>query len=186
MKVNKALGKLRSTESEFVARNRIRDVLTKLDGIDIRSINTLMGAGANTAVLQFKYNGTEYEYRSTKQANVRLNLIAIKQLIESKVRFHVMGLEDFGVANLGYLRLGGPGVVQETSTFNDKLSAEECALFEVEPYASNEQVRKQYLTKCKFYHPDRFQDQPDMLQKAQDKTAELNRCYSEIMKRRGA
>jgi hypothetical protein len=44
-------------------------------------------------------------------------------------------------------------------------------------YAPLEEIRKAYLEKIQFYHPDRWQDNPHMREKAEQQTKELNAAY---------
>jgi len=176
------LGQLKTTEPIEKAIRVIRDWLEKLN-IDGLSINTNYDARSNVALLKFKYKEKDYEFRSTKQSNCRLNMWGIARVMEYKVRASIMGIEDFEKSMSAYMQLEDKsGIPNEYAKTNDK----NYIIMGISPLSSNEEIKKRYFELQKNFHPDLLTDLKDEAKKMmQDKITEINVAYSEIKKERG-
>src|SRR5438552_9455461 len=103
----------------------------------------------NDALLKFKYNGKNYEYRSTSQKNSRLNMHAIARVMEFKVRAQLMGIEKFDVSMSPYLALTSKQDVPTDEPIN---LVDPYAVLGISRLASNEEVELCYKRLAKAWH----------------------------------
>jgi hypothetical protein len=174
------IGQLRIDQPIEKAMREIRDWLSKLN-INGLSINTNYDARMNIAVLKFKYQEKDYEFRSTKQANCRLNMWGIARVMEYKVRASIMGIEDFEKAMQSYLALedksGSSNFTQQTA--NEK----SYIVMGLTPLASNEEIKQRHKDLMKTWHPD-FAGSEGAKKEFEKRCQEINEAYAEIKKER--
>ena len=85
-----AIGILSAERSVAFSKNEVQKWLRKLSGIS--EVFVSISVNSNVAQLFFKYGGSNYEFRSVRQKNARLNLFAIVKAMEGKVRNHFIGI----------------------------------------------------------------------------------------------
>lgn len=176
------LGQLKTSESIEKAIKIIRDWLDKLN-INGLTINTNYDARTNVALLRFTYKEKNYEFRSTKQSNCRLNMWGIARVMEYKVRSHIMGIEDFSKSMEAYLQIENKsGIPNEfnQSNINDK----NYVILGISPIASNEEIKKKWLELSKTFHPDMALS-TGAKEEFNKRITEINVAYTEIKKERG-
>lgn len=165
-----------------VATREIRGWLEKIS-VDGLSIDTRYDAAKNVALLRFTYQGKNYEFRSTKQKNCRLNMHAIARVMESKVRAQLMGIEDFTKAMQAYLLIEGS---TDQRYAPQQRPVDELAYVKlgISPLASNEQIEAHYKKMMKSFHPDLAMSE---LAKEEfgKRAAEINAAYAIIKAERG-
>lgn len=174
------IGKLVTEKSIELAIKEITEWLQKINvsGLDI---DLRYDAKSNVAMLKFKYKGKDYEFRSTKQANCRLNMWGIARVIEWRVRGQLMGIEDFGESMFRYKLEGHvepPGAA--TPSAND-LNYVKLGL---SPLASNKEVIARHKELMKTFHPDMTLSS-EAKKEHERRTAEINEAYDAIKKERG-
>jgi len=155
-------------------------------GIPMVDVNIAWDARTGAAYLKLRYQGKDYEYRSTRQKNVQNNVRAIKILMEAKIRAHKRGLEDFGVAMSPYLRLEGGSTYTYTNATPTEVAPEEkkaYAVLGVNPLASDIEIDAARKKLIKIYHPDRAPDE-ETRKVMEDKMVEINSAYELIKARR--
>ena len=128
------LGILRTDKPIESAIKEIRNWLDKIE-ISGLGIDTRYDAKTNVAMLRFSYQGKNYEFRSTKQHNCRLNMWAVARAMESKVRNHIMGIEQFQKSMQAYLLLEGSAA---PNSEQPKADATAYATLGISPLSSNE------------------------------------------------
>jgi DnaJ-domain-containing protein 1 len=174
------LGQLRTSEPIEKAMRTIRDWLSKLN-INGLTINTNYDARQNVAVLRFKYQDKDYEFRSTKQSNCRLNMWGIAKIMEYKVRSQIMGIEDFSKSMVAYLQLENKsGTENISSNINDR----NYVILGISPLASNEEIKKKWQDLAKTFHPDMALSE-GAKEEFNRRISEINVAYTEIKKERG-
>lgn len=174
------LGHLQTQEPIEKAMRLIRGWLHQL-GIDGLSIQTNYDARQNIAVLKFRYNNKDYEFRSTKQANSRLNMHGIARVMEYKVRSHIMGIEDFERSMKSYLALGYEGSFTSAQTQIDQT---DYIRLGISPLASNDEIKKKYKELMKGFHPDMALSD-EAKKEFEKRSAEINEAWTNIQKERG-
>lgn len=175
------IGMLNTGKPIETAIREIREWLEKL-GINGLEIDTRYDPRANISLVKFRYNNKDYEFRSTKQRNCRLNMWAITRVMESKVRNHLMDIELFEKSMRAYLALEGPLPVDHVST---SFVGFKCyATLGMSHLASNEEIEKRYKHLAKSYHPDMAgsEEAKEIFQK---KFMEINEAWQEIKRERG-
>ncbi len=150
--------------------------------IDRSTIVAQWDAGQNVAVLNFKYSGKEYQFRSTRQKNCRLNMHAIAKVIEFKVRAQMMNIEDFTQSMSAYLSLDAKG--EFVSQKKGKVDEIAYATLGLTPYSSNEEISKAHKFLLKQWHPDKASS-PEAKKAFEKKAVEYNNAYNTIVKERG-
>jgi DnaJ-domain-containing protein 1 len=176
------LGQLRIKEPIEKAIREIRNWLDKLK-ISGLSINTNYDARMNIALLRFNYNGQDYEFISKKQSNCRLNMWAIARAMESKVRNHIMGIEDFGTSMTAYLRLENKSNYTSPDT-PTTVKEKNYVILGVSPLASNQELEAKYKVLVKSFHPDMALSL-EAKNEFEKRISEINNAWSEIKKERG-
>jgi DnaJ-domain-containing protein 1 len=177
-----SLGQLRTNESIEKAMRIIRDWLQKLN-INGLTINTNYDARMNVAVLKFRYKEKDYEFRSNKQSNCRLNMWGIARVMEYKVRASIMGIEDFEKSMQSYLAIEDKSGISSSKPLEQ--NQKNYIILGISHLASNEEIKKRYIELQKNFHPDLLTDLKDEAKKMmQDKIADINVAYSEIKKER--
>ena len=173
------LGILKTEKSVERAMIEVRSWLGKI-GIAAFSIDLSYGARLDVATAMLKFHGKDYEFRSTRQGNCRLNMWAIARVMEYKVRSHLMGIEDFDKSMVAYLRLENKsGVNNEASKTNEKYYA----ILGLTSLASNQEIKNRHMSLCKTYHPDMALSE-EAKQEFTRKMSEINEAFSEIKKER--
>jgi len=175
------IGQLQTSKSIDVATREIREWLDRL-GINGMAVDLRYDAKTNIALCKFKYKNKDYEFRSTKQNNCRLNMHGIARVMEGKVRFHIMGIEDFEKSMSAYLQLPNYSEFKDNEFYE---ADKECyKVLEINSLASNEELIKQHKKLCKTYHPDmaNSEEAKEMMEK---KISKINEAWSEIKKERG-
>jgi len=176
------LGQLNSKEPIEKAMREIREWLDKLR-VNGLSINTNYDARMNIAILKFNYNGKNYEFRSTKQSNCRLNMWGIARVMEYKVRSHIMGIEDFSKSMESYVQIEDKsGIKNEFIPQN--ANEKNYVLLGISLTASNEEIKSRYRELVKTHHPDMYNSK-EAREEAEKKFAEINEAYDIISKERG-
>ena len=177
------LGMLRTTKNIDQASREIREWLERI-GISGLEVNINWDARQNVALLRFRYKSKNYEKRSTKQDNCRLNVCALAQFCENKVRASLQGIEDFDMSISPYLQLQGE--VSTVPQGQENVNYEAYATIGIEYTASNEQLKNKYRELVKLYHPDIIQNINSNEVKAfQKKLQEINTAWSIIKIERG-
>lgn len=177
------IGQLNTREPIEKAIRVIRDWLFKIN-VSPMSINTNYDPRINVAVLKFNYKSKDYEFRSTKQSNCRLNMWGIARVMEYKVRASLMGIEDFDKSMRSYLALEDKSGIH--NEYTPKSEDKNYVILGISPLASNEEIKKRYYELQKNFHPDLLTDLKDEAKKLmQDKISEINVAYTEIKKERG-
>lgn len=176
------LGQLHTGEQIEKAMRVIREWLNKID-VNGLTINTNYDARLNIAVLRFNHNGKNYEFRSTKQSNSRLNMWGIARVMEYKVRSQLMGIEDFAKSMEAYIQIedksGIPNDFKQVD-INDKFYV----ILGISKTASNEEIKKRYKELTKTFHPDMYLSE-ESKKEAEKRFAEINEAYDLISKERG-
>lgn len=162
----------------------VREIRTWLDKIRVNglSIDTRYDAKTNVALLRFSYQGKNYEFRSTKQNNCRLNMWAIARAMESKVRNHIMGIEVFEKSMQAYLLL--EGYSEPTSNSDIQVDVRNYALLGMSHLSSNDELQAQYKKLAKTWHPD-MAGSEEAKSVFQAKFAEISCAWEMIKKERG-
>jgi DnaJ-class molecular chaperone len=117
---------------------------------------------------------------------------AIARVMEGKVRFHLMGIEDFGTSMKAYIAIEDKSGAQQTSNYDGRdhvsgMTADEqvkYVVLGVSPLASNDEIKKVYLSKMKTFHPDMALSE-EAKKEFEKRCAEINEAYSIIKKQRG-
>lgn len=174
------LGQLRTDKPIEKAMREIRDWLFKLK-VSGMSISTNYDPRQNIAVLSFRHNEKQYEFRSTKQHNCRLNMHAIARVMESKVRAHLMGIEDFDKSMVAYLQLEDFSGSQTQSVPANERNYIKLG---ISALASNEELQVHYRKLCRTFHPDMALSE-DAKAEFEKRMAEINGAWAEIKKERG-
>ncbi len=145
------IGRLNTSKTLERAIIEIREWLSKLS-INGLSINTNYDARLNVALIKFNYKDVNYEFRSTKQSNCRLNMWGIARVMEYKVRASLMGIEDFEKSMKSYAQLedksGSSYITPEA------INQKNYVILGISPISSNEEIKKRYMTLVKTFHPD--------------------------------
>ena len=178
------IGRLKTSRSISQAISKINFWLNKLKDNGL-NIDTRYDAGINVSLLKFNYQNKDYEFRSTKQDNCRLNMWAIARVIEYKVRSHIMNIEKFETSMSPYLQIENKSSYQ-SENFVKKTNENNYKILGIDLTSSNEEINKRYKELQKMYHPDRIADFSDTAKNDfQNKIAEINKAYSEIKQERG-
>lgn len=181
------IGKLNTTKPIERAIKEIRDWLTKL-GVNGLTIDIKYDAASNVAILRFTYGGKNYEFKSTKQSNCRLNMHAIARVIESKVRNHLMGIEEFNRAMTSYLQIEASSEAQARSSYETQetrsQNIEAYAVMGISHLASNAELEAHYKKLAKSWHPDMAGSEEAKVV-FQRKFSEINQAWSNIKTERG-
>ena len=173
-------GQLMTQESIERAQTQIREWLRKID-VDGLSLNLNYDAKQNISLIKFKYENKEYEFRSTKQKNCRLNMHAIARVMEFKVRAHLMGIELFSKSMSPYLMIEGR---TEVSTQSNTVNEGVYVKLGLTSLESNSEIKARYRLLCKSWHPDMMISE-EAKKEAQKKLSEINEAWEEIKKERG-
>ena len=141
--------KIGTIQTEKSIENAIREIRQWLLRIGVTGgfdVDLKYDARMNVALLKFKYNGKNYEYRSTSQRNSRLNMHAIARVMEFKVRAHLMGIEKFDVSMSPYLALTSrqDEVRIDEPIINNNIIVDPYAVLGISSLASNEEVELCY------------------------------------------
>ena len=175
------IGQLMTKKSISKAMTEIKVWLDKM-GINGLELIMQYDAKINVALIKFKYNNKDYEFRSTNQTNCRLNMHGIARVMEFKVRSHIMGIEDFEKSMKGYLQLPNFTNYKNDEVFEANKSSYD--VLEINSLASNDEINKQYKKLCKTYHPDMCNSE-ELKEKFSEKFTKINTAYNEIKKERG-
>lgn len=180
--IHSNFGKMKSQKSIEVAMRLIRDWLLKIN-INGMSINTNFDARTNIALVKFRHKDKDYEFRSTKQDNCRLNMFAIARVMEYKIRASIMGIEDFEKSMVAYLQLEDKSGIQ--NDFNIKPSNEIYYInLGLSSLSSNDEIKEKYKNLVKSFHPDLAGS--ELAKKEFEKRLiSINEAYSVIKKERG-
>ena len=152
-------------------------------GIVKELIDMSYDARLNVATINFKYQNKQYEFRSSKQKNCRLNMCGIARIMEYKIRAHLMGIEDFDKSMIAYLRLENKsGIKNENNNinFNEKYYL----ILGISSLSSNQEIIERHRKLCKTYHPDMALSE-EAKQEFTKKMSEINEAFMEIKKERG-
>ncbi len=176
-----SLGQLRTSESIERAMRIIRDWLSKLN-VNGLMINTNYDARQNIAILKFQYQEKNYDFRSTKQSNCRLNMWGIARVMEYKVRASVMGIEDFSKSMVAYLQLENKSGIDDSTpqSINDR----NYVILGISPLSSNEEIKKRWIELSKTFHADMALSE-EAKREFEKRISEINVAYTEIKKERG-
>jgi len=179
------IGELRTDKPIDSAMVEIR---TWLDRIGVKGMDVILqyDAKLNISLLKMKYKSKDYDFRSTKQRNCRLNMWAIARVMEYKVRSHLMKIEDFEKSMKAYLSLPNftGQEAPDSETADVGMLDQYYKTLGVEPLASNEQISIAYKKLCKGFHPDNALSEEAKAQFT-IKIVEINQAYTEIKKVRG-
>lgn len=177
------IGQLKTDKSIEHAMREIKDWLNLL-GVNGLTINTNYDARANIALLRFRYKDKEYEFRSTKQANCRLNMHGIARVMEYKVRAYLMGIEDFEKSMRSYLAIENK--MDNSSNINPIIEEDEkyFVILGISKLASNDEIKNRYKLLTKSFHPDMALS-IEAKAEFEKKFSEINMAYTEIKKIRG-
>lgn len=176
------IGQLNTTKPIEWAMREIRDWLSKLD-INGMTINTNYDARMNIALLKFRYKEKDYEFRSTKQSNCRLNMWGIARVMEYKVRASLMGIEDFEKSMNAYVAIEDKSGINQNyiqTSQNEKAYI----ILGISPISSNEEIKKRYYELVKTFHPDMTLSK-EAKAEFEKRISEINSAYTEIKKERG-
>jgi len=175
------IGQLKTSESIEKAQREIKDWLSK---VNVSGLNLIMqyDAKLNVAVIKFKKDLKDYEFRSNKQNNCRLNMWAIARVMEYKVRSSLMGIEDFEKSMSPYL------AIENKSSFKAEsiISTNEMnyVTLGISALSSNDEIQQRYKILMKSFHPD-MAISSEAKKEFEKKTAEINMAYTEIKRERG-
>lgn len=161
------------------AVSEIREWLSKI-GVNGMGIDFRYDANSNIALLRFNYKGKNYEFRSTRQKNCRLNAWAIQRCMESKVRNHIMEIEPFEKSMVAYILLEG-SVGQATPQEADESLYQTLGLNSL---ASNPEIETTFKHLAKQYHPDKSQNEAEK-KYFEEKFSQITNAYQSIKKSRG-
>lgn len=178
------IGQLRTEDSIDKAMRTIREWLERL-GISGLNIQTQYDAKQNIALVKFRYKNKDYEFRSTKQTNCRLNMHGIARVMEFKVRASIMGIEDFETSMKSYLQIENKsGITSEHQVTGNEINYIKLGITSL---ASNDEIKKRYNLLMKSYHPDMIEsiNSDEAKKEFQKKASEINEAYTEIKKERG-
>lgn len=179
---NSNLGKMRSKESIEKAMRLIRDWLLKIN-VNGMSINTNFDARTNIALVKFRYKDKDYEFRSTRQDNCRLNMFAIARVMEYKVRASIMGIEDFEKSMIAYVQLEDKSGIQNDFSIRPVNEVNYLNLG-LSTLASNDEIKEKYKELVRSFHPDLAGS--ELAKKEFEKRlSSINEAYSVIKKERG-
>ena len=173
------LGQLRSKKTIEQAMREIRFWLSKLK-IDGLSIQTNYDSRMNISLVKFKYNNKDYEFRSTKQANYRLNMWGIAKVMEAKVRSSIMGIEDFEKSMKSYLQLEDRSGFKTIGISADE---EDYVRLGAKPSETNEELKKKYIHLIKTFHPDNALSNEAKIQ-FQKEASSINQAWTNIQRER--
>lgn len=174
-----ALGQLTTSEPIDKAMRVIREWLDKLS-INGMAIDLKYDAKINIALLRFNYKGKNYEFRSTKQTNSRLNMWAISRVMEYKVRSHIMGIEEFDKSMVAYLMIEGTAGSSQSMPIKEK----NYAVLGLDSTCSNEEIVKTYKKLAKSWHPD-MANSEESKEVFLKRFSEITEAYTEVCKERG-
>ena len=179
------LGKLKTAKPIETAIKDSKEWLSKL-GIGGLDMNFNYDAKLNIALIRFKYKGKSYEFISRNQDNARLNAHAIAQVMQGKVRAHIMKIEDFGTAMSPYLQLENRSDFHTQTPVNPQIKASDrdYAVLGMTPLASNPELENRYKSLMKTWHPDNALSGEAKLE-FQKRAQEINEVWSNIKKERG-
>lgn len=176
------IGRIQTSKPITVAISDIRSWLSEL-GINGLTIDTRYDAASNVALVRFSYKGQNYEFRSTKQNNCRLNMHGIARVMEFKVRASLMGIEDFATSMKGYVQIEDKsGSVSQPIA--SSISETHYITLGVSSIASNDELATKYKSLMKSYHPDMALSDEAKIAFSK-KAAEINEAYQAIKKSRG-
>lgn len=182
-----AIGKLSSQKPMETAIYEIRGWLARL-GLQALDVKPGYDRETNVAIVRFRYQGKQYEFRSTAQRDCRLNMWAIEHVIEYKVRAHIMEIEKFETSMSPYLALGVGGAQQEQAwtppTQRAEADSAAYAVFGIDQYASNEKCREARARYAKAWHPDRYFD-AESKKYAEEMASKGNAAWEKIKTERG-
>lgn len=176
------IGTLTNSRPVEAAMREIRDWLDKIR-VNGLTINTNYDARQNIALLKFTYNGKNYEFVSRKQKNCRLNMWAITRAMESKVRNHIMGIEDFGTSMQAYVQLENKSEYQQHTEIKP-VNEKNYIILGISPLASNDELKERYKELAKSFHPDMALSD-EAKKEFEKRFAEINQAWDEIQKERG-
>lgn len=168
--------------------SEIRQELAKI-GVNGMEIDCRYDVNSGMALVKFKWQGRQFERRSTGQPNASKNMRVICLNLKHKVLDHLRGVEDFGMSMQAYLALEGevsPDAPQggaPTQATPEIIDA--YAVIGVSPYATKEQCEAAYKRHIKAWHPDRFQNDETMKHEAENQSAKINDAWMKIKKHRG-
>jgi DnaJ-domain-containing protein 1 len=176
------LGQLNTSQSIESAIRTVREWLSKLN-INGLTINTNYDARLNVALVRFRYKEKEYEFRSNKQANCRLNMHGIARVMEFKVRSHIMGIEEFEKSMTAYIAIEDKSGMQNN---NISISSNEkvYSVLGINSLASNEEIKIKYKYLVKSFHPDMALSE-EAKKEFEKRFSEINEAYTQIKKERG-
>jgi hypothetical protein len=177
--VNPNIGRVNTAKPIDSAIHNIREWLGKIGCTDIL---TQYDPRINVAVVEFKYQGKPYEYRSTRQENCRQNMHAIARAMEWRVRLSLMKIEDFGTAMTPYQQL--PSSTDERISEPSKAAVTAYATLGISPLASNEELQLCYKRMVKAYHPD-MAGSAEAKVVFEAKFKEINTAWKQIKEERG-
>lgn len=179
------IGSLKTTGSIDKAMSDIRDWLERLN-VNGLSVNIQYDRQSNIALLRFFYNGKNYEFRSTKQRDARLNLFAIARVMEYKVRSHIMGIEDFSKSMKSYLMIEGSSMppTEPSESLDDSEVRKAYQTLQCNPNMSNDELEAQYRGLAKTWHSDMAVSE-GAKSVFQSKMSEINNAWGIIKKARG-
>lgn len=175
------IGQLNTSKPIETAMRQIKEWLFKI-GISGLNLNTNYDPRLNIALITFRYNNKNYEFRSKKQKNCRLNMFAIARVMENKVRAHLMGIEDFDKSMIAYLQLEDHtgNTPQQTTPPNNQNYIK----LGISPLASNEELQTNYKRLCRTFHPDMALSE-EAKKEFEKRMAEINEAWTQIKKERG-
>lgn len=161
------------------AVSEIREWLSKI-GVNGMGIDFRYDANSNVALLRFNYKGKNYEFRSTRQKNCRLNAWAITRCMESKVRNHIMEIEPFEKSMVAYILLEGSVGQPNLSEADDSLYQ----ALDLNPLSSNQEIETRFKHLAKQFHPDKATHDAER-KYFEEKFRQINESYTAIRKSRG-
>jgi hypothetical protein len=178
------IGVLRTKEPIEKAISEIKNWLSfvKVSGLDLI---IQYDARINIAVLKFKKNGKDYEFRSTTQANCRLNMWGIARVMEYKVRSHLMKIEDFDKSMSAYLQLENKSDTRAESISKSSSYTElNYVALGISPLSSNIQIQEKYKSLMRSFHPDMALSE-EAKKEFEKRASQINQAYAQIKLERG-
>lgn len=176
------IGQLQTEKSIEAAMREIREWLLRI-GVNAMGINMNWDARINVAVLRFRFKEQDYEFRSTKQTNCRLNMWGIARVMEYKVRSHLMGIEDFAKSMKAYVALEDKSGISSINQQPPEQNIRHYVTLGISQLSSNEEIKARYKELVKSFHPDLAGS--ELAKKEFEKRlSEINEAYTEIKKER--
>lgn len=180
-RVNPNIGRIATGKSINAAMTEITRWLGMI-GVNGLGIDMRHDAATNVALLRFEYKDQEYEFRSTRQDNCRLNMWGIARVIEFKVRAQLMGIENIEDSMYKYrLRIEGKVEVPRETKIVNELNY---AVLGISVLASNDELQRKYRELIKAWHPDMALS-AEAKKEFERRAAEINKAWAEIKKERG-